>query len=442
MFEHVVVLMLENHSFDRMLGALPGVNGIDPDNLMTNPDVTPGAPVLRQSVTDSRGIADDPGHDLDDVLQQISTGSMQGFVQNFAHHYPSKTAERPEIMAYYPRGALPALHTLAEHFVICDHWFSSLPGPTWPNRFFVHSGTSLGHVDMPEGVFNPGLHVYDQNTIYDLLHEAGKGFAIYYGDVPQSLVLLHQDERYLGAYKKMADFAGDVAAGRLPNYTFIEPIYFASNGQNDQHPPHDVLRGEALIANAYNFLKASPSVFEKTLLVILYDEHGGFYDHVPPPEATPPDGNVDRFAFNRLGVRVPAVLVSPMLDAGVLSATFDHTSLLRFLIDGWGLARNQLGARVASAQDFGPLLTLRSTPRTMPELPAFAAAAPIAQQDLNAQQNALLGFSHFLETRIDNPATKQALIQRSHEVFDGPAAQAKLASDRVEAFLAEKRAPS
>ncbi|MBV9734634.1 MAG: alkaline phosphatase family protein [Acidisphaera sp.] len=447
MFEHVVVLMLENHSFDRMLGYLQGVGeqveGVDPDNLRRNPDKF-GVPVV-QHVTETHAVLDDPGHDLGDVQQQIGPrgapdGGMQGFVQNFAHAYPAKTDEWPEIMGYYPQGFLPALHTLAESFVVCDHWFSSVPGPTWPNRFFVHSGTSLGHVDMPEGLTSPGLHIYDQTTVYDLLHDAGKGFAIYYGDFPQSLVLLHNDEHYLDNYKKMPQFAIDVAAGRLPNFSFIEPTYFASNGQNDQHPPHDVLRGDALIGEVYGALRANPALFDRTLLVILYDEHGGFYDHVSPPGTVAPDGHTSgSFHFDRLGPRVPAVLVSPMLDPGVLTDTFDHTSLLRFLVDGWGLQRGQLGARAAQATDFGPLLQVRPTPRDLPELPVIQAAPPKAPQELNANQASLVAFSQYLESRIDDPAKKMSLMARAHEVFAGPAAQAKLAQDRLAAFFQDKR---
>ena len=445
MFDHVVVLMLENHSFDRMLGYLQGVGdeveGVDPADLRKNPDRF-GASVA-QHVTEARFVADDPGHDLADVLEQIghrgSSDSMQGFVRNFAEKYPAKAAEWPEIMGYYPQGFLPALHTLAESFVVCDHWFSSVPGPTWPNRFFVHSGTSLGHVDMPEGLFSPGLHLYDQTTIFDLLHDAGKGFCVYYGDFPQSLVLLHDDERYLANYRNMSFFAQDLAAGRLANYTFIEPTYFASNGQNDQHPPHDVLRGDALIAEVYGALRAAPAIFEQTLLVILYDEHGGFYDHVEPPGTVAPDGNTAAFAFDRLGPRVPAVLVSPLLDPGVLTDVFDHTSLLRFLVDGWGLARGGLGARTSQAANFGTIVPVRSTPRFLPALPPIQPAPAVAQSELNANQASLVAFSHYLESRIENPALKAPLMARAHEVFAGPAAQAKLAQDRLAAFFQEKR---
>src|SRR5207249_6714571 len=120
-------------------------------------------------------------------------GPNLGFVKNYQRHYAqSVAADWAEVMAYYGNGTLPVLHALAQAFVVCDRWFSSMPGPTWPNRFFVHSGTSLGHVDMPEGMFHPGIHLYNQPTVYQRLSEKGISWKIYFGDVPQSLVLTHQ----------------------------------------------------------------------------------------------------------------------------------------------------------------------------------------------------------------------------------------------------------
>ncbi len=452
MFDHVVVLMLENQSFDRMLGYLqavnPAIDGIDADHPRSNPDVVPGSGPIEESITTARHIEDDPQHDLKDVLTQITgptpTQQMQGFVANFANRYPtSSTDERAEIMAHYPRGFLPALHSLAEAFVVCDRWFSSMPGPTWPNRFFVHSGTSLGHVDMPEGVFSPGVHVYDQTTIYQLLEGGKKSWAVYYGDFPQSLVLLNQLQ-YPTHYHPMADFAAAAAGpeSAFPAYVFIEPSYFGDT-QNDQHPPHDVVRGDALIADVYNALKANPALFAKTLLVILYDEHGGFYDHVPPPAAVAPDDNVSDFAFDRLGVRVPAVLVSPLLAAGTMSETFDHTSLLRFVIDQWGLdpaRRNPLGKRVAAAKSFGPLLTPLSQPRTMPVLPVLAPEPVTPSPAMAGHQSSLLAYSQYLESQITDPGVKAALMARSHEVLGTAAEQATLTQDRLAAFLADRAA--
>ena len=257
--EHVVVLMMENAAFDRMLGCMTevhaGMEGVDPAHPHTNPDPDDGA--VAQAPTTARNIDRDPHHYLPNGLAQLAGGTNQGFVADFARTHPNSTsAERREIMGYYPRGFLPALHTLAEHFVVCDHWFSSLPGPTWINRLFAHTGTSLGHVSEPGSLFSSKLHLYNERTLYDELHDAGVPWRIYFGDVPQSLVLTHQ-LKHLANYRRFAHWHDDVASGDLPAYTFIEPTYFGPN-QNDQHPPHDVMRGDALIAEVYNALRANP----------------------------------------------------------------------------------------------------------------------------------------------------------------------------------------
>ena len=225
-----------------------------------------------------------------------------------------------------------------------------MPGPTWPNRFFVHSGTSLGHVDMPEGIFHPNLHLYNQETVYDRLGDAGKSWAIYYGDVPQTLTMTHM-LKYPFKFHKMPQFFTDArgSEANFPNYSFIEPTYFGS-GQNDEHPPSDILRGEVLLAQVYNAIRNNEALWEKTLLVVLYDEHGGFYDHVTPPACVAPDGNTSEFSFAQYGLRVPAVLISPWLETQVLSDVLDHTSLLRYATDKWGLG--PLGARTAAAKSF------------------------------------------------------------------------------------------
>ncbi len=443
--ESIVVLMMENHSFDRVLGWMkqryPGIEGIDPRNPMQNPDVPPAPRHVIQAPTRSLAIPHDPGHDLDDVLSQLADGN-QGFVANYARKYPQALlAERQQIMGWYERGMLPAIHYLAEEFVVCDHWFASVPGPTWPNRFFAHSGTSLGHVDMPEGIFNPAIHIYDQNTLYDALDAAGIDWRIYHGDFSQSLLMLHQLEK-LGHYSKFANFAADAANNRLPPYVFIEPTFFGSD-ENDQHPPQDVTRGDALIAAVFNALQANQTVFEKTLLVVLYDEHGGFYDHVPPPAAVTPDDRTATFAFDRLGVRVPAILVSPWLDPGYITPVFDHTSLLKMATQLWpAAAATPLGRRTPQANSPLDSLHWRATPRTGIE-PAPTTQTPMAiipQPALTGQKQALYAYSQYLESQIQDTDVKNALMLRAHEALSGAMAQGVLATDRQDAFMADKRA--
>jgi phospholipase C len=439
---HVVVLMMENHSFDRVLGWMkkqhPNIEAIDPDKPGTNPDYPDRDSTVFQEPTQSRNIANDPGHDLDNVLRQIAGGN-QGFVSDFGQKYPQAGfAERKEVMGYYPCGHLPALHFLADNFVVCDHWFSSLPGPTWPNRFFAHSGTSLGHVDMPEGVFNPALHLYNQRTLYDELDDSGVDWRIYYSDFPQSLLLTHQLDK-LNHYRKFDQWAADVKAGDLPPYVFIEPFYFGTE-ENDQHPPQDIIRGDLLVAAVFNALHANQAISERTLFVVLYDEHGGFYDHVEPPPTIAPDGNTNRYAFDQLGVRVPAILVSPWLEPGFNSTVFDHTSLLRMISQLWPGVK-PLGARAAKANSPLDSLTWLEAPRQgIPPAPTNQVPLPVADQPgLTGQKQALFQYSQYLESKISDPVVKATLMGRSHEAMGGAIAQGNLATARLDAYMADKR---
>lgn len=435
--EHVVVLMMENAAFDRMLGCMaevhPGLAGVDPARLHTNPDAD--GRTIPQSVTRSRNIDRDPLHYLPNGLAQLANGTNSGFVEDFVRTHPNSTDdERREIMAYYPRGFLPALHLLAEQFVVCDHWFSSLPGPTWINRLFAHAGTSLGHVSEPGSMFSSKMHVYDERTLYDELHDAGIDWRIYFGDVPQSLVLTHQ-LTHLGSYRRFRHWRGDIANGDLPAYTFIEPTYFGPD-ENDQHPPHDVLRGDALIAEVYNTLRANSALFAKTLLIVMYDEHGGFFDHVVPPPTVAPDDHTQHYSFDRLGFRVPVVLVSPMLDPGIVSEVFDHTSLLRMAGGLWP-GVTPLGRRAAQAND--PLASLRWRNSPRENLPEAMVAGDIQACRQTARlegfKASLFGMSHHLESLIGHAGRKSGLMARAHEALDDAWSQAKLATDRLDALF-------
>jgi phospholipase C len=439
--DHIVVLMMENNGFDRMLGwmgsAGRGVDGVDPSHPLSNPDRIDGGDVF-QGETRTRIIDRDPLHYLANSIAQLDGGTNQGFVTDFVRTHPASTPEeRREIMAWYPRGFLPALHTLAEQGVVFDRWFASMPGPTWMNRLFAHTGTSLGHVAEPGSLFNPNLHIYDERTLYDELTDAGVNWRIYYGDVPQSLVLTHQ-WRHLRNYRAFSHWEADVAAGDLPAYSFIEPTYFGPH-QNDQHPPHDVMRGDALIAAVYNPLRANQALFERTLLIVLYDEHGGFFDHVVPPKTVPPDDHTTQFAFDRLGFRVPAIFVSPLLDPGVAHAVYDHTSLLKMAAGKWS-GVNPLGRRTQQANDPLAELNWRQEPRTdLPEAPIAPDIQPARGiPGLAGFKASLFGLSHHLESLIDHAGNRGALMARAHEALDDSMGQGRLVVDRTQGFLTDR----
>jgi phospholipase C len=451
---HVVVLMLENHSFDQMLGSFrsvfPDLEGVDPASPGSNRDKDGVA--YSQAVTTATSIVDDPMHELANVLHQLENDNAN-FVLDYSETYPSSsTDKRQQIMGYFDPGSLSALHELARHFTICDHWYSSVPGPTWANRFFVHSGTSLGRVQMPEDLADslrhPGLYFgYDQTSIYDRLNQRGIPWRIYHGDIPQSLVLTHQRTvQNARRYEFMDVFFNDARGQeeQFPAFCFIEPCYYWP-GQNDDHPPHTTLRAQALLGGVYNALRQNDRLWNSTLLVVLYDEHGGFYDHVPPPPAVAPDGHVlPSFAFNRLGVRVPALLVSPWAERTVLKIEFDHTSLLKYLTDKWGLG--PLTDRVARAQSFGPAIRTTGQPRT--DTPASVpvpqtATVPVAMlaaepgEPLNGHQKALIAFSEYLEREIEEPVGKPA---RTAAMMAAPPSQVETAKSRVQMFLAQQKA--
>jgi phospholipase C len=412
--KHVVLLMMENHSFDQMLGALQEIfsdmDGVTPELAATRKNLTFGNVPIVQQKTSERQMNFDPLHEHVNVMAQLQDGNG-GFVKEFQKAYPHcSTDDLKEVMGYYPLDFLPALHALGRDFTICDNWFSSLPGPTWPNRFFALSGTCSGEVIMPSGteLLNPKWYTeQSQSTLFDRLNEKQKTWRIYYYDIPSSLVLKNQrSTENLSGYDKIDNFfkhaAGDEAA--FPEFTFIEPQYFGV-AQNDDHPPHNVMKAEKLIADVYNALRSNKPLWESTLLVVVYDEHGGFYDHVIPPKTVAPDGLTKSYDFKQLGLRVPALLISPRCGRRVEKTQFDHTSLLKYLTEKWGLG--PLGERTRQANSIGCALT-ESAPRadTIPFIRVSNASLISEDVDAekdatNANQDALHYFSEFLRAELD-----------------------------------------
>lgn len=359
---HVVVLMLENRSFDHMLGGLaslvPGLDGVDPTAPGSNIDPLTAEPVVQQPIAKAFVSKDFKlPHEFVDVTAQIDDGRMAEFVASFVNAgLDPDPADRAQVMAYFAPGALPVLHALAQNYLVCTRWFSSLPGPTWPNRLFVHSGTSMGHVDMPSAddpaSIGQVFGTLTQDTVYDRIDEARDAgrpidWRIYHDGLPQSIILDRLKKRFFFSdhYAHIDRFEQDAQVeSSFPSYAFIEPRYFGEDA-DDQHPPASVVPGEALIARVYDAIRRNAALWHSTLLIVTYDEHGGFYDPVPPPHTIAPDGYraPQGFAFDKLGVRVPALLVSPFVAKGCDHETYDHTSILRYLIDKWSL--RPLGAR-------------------------------------------------------------------------------------------------
>lgn len=347
--KHIVVLMMENRSFDHMLGSLyevnPEIDGIKPGlgNSDSNGDiVTPKPLAAYQGELDP-----DPDHHFSAVDFQLFAGdtrvgrtpTMQGFVRSY-YNQRRDLAHSHLIMNYFSQEKLPVLTTLALEFAVFNRWFASIPGPTICNRAFAHYGTSFGRVDM-----NPVYLGEPFKSIYQRLIDATppRTAKVYYFDTASSTMevanLLQHQPQLFGTFKQFRD---DCEKGALPEYSFIEPNFSDHSTDDgdqlatDQHPDHDVRAGERFIADVYNAIKGNPALWESTALLIVYDEHGGTFDHVPPPHCAPDqfiasanDTMTGRpFAFDRLGVRVPAVLVSPWIPKGaVVDRVFDHASI-------------------------------------------------------------------------------------------------------------------
>jgi phospholipase C len=375
--EHFIVIMMENRSFDHMCGWLnrnnSDINGLTGSEF----NIANGT---KYFVADTCPYVNpfDPNHDFDDTTRQIM-GSMTGYetpapMSGFARdHFLSGYPEYWNVMTGFGPERVPAISTLAMEYAVFDQYYASLPGPTIPNRLFIHSGTTDGtvhgdDVDLAEG--------WPQRTIYDVLDNANMSWAAYYGDIsdllymrsprmPRNIVNLHPFD----------DFYTHAAEGTLPTYTWLSPQFYPSLSKPamDQHPDHDVVDGEELLASVYAAVRSSP-LWEKTALFITYDEHGGFYDHVPPPVGCPnPDGKnaTDDFLpfnFTRMGIRVCSVLVSPFVKKGTVvheapEAQYEHTSIYRTIQNLFGFAEPPLTKRQAWAAPFDDILSL-SEPRT------------------------------------------------------------------------------
>jgi phospholipase C len=427
--KHVVVLMLENRSFDNLLGWLYAdeappdgqhFEGLTRDlwNPLDNRDAD-GIPFIEKVPIEKNGEPKklhgkdvpnpvdftlprpDPGEGFKDTNHQLfqyydvaqqypPPPTNMGFVQNYqdamlygSFSFGDEPGNPRSIMKCYTPQQTPVLSELARSFAVCDHYHCPVPSQTIPNRDFIHAATSTGHVnngpDMnceAKTVFNQiqdaidagrtdlSWGIFGNNLFASGKDQDGKFGKDHFSLTRLVMTQLH-DPKFDGKFGTLDDFEAKCKSGQLPSYAFLEPNYGGPT-QNDQHPPSDIRAGERLIADIYNMVKASPA-FENTLLVITYDEHGGCYDHVPPPGGAknPDPGNKpgqDGFLFNRFGVRVPCVVVNPYITKGLIArpdgyVPFDHTSVIKTIQTCFKLP-GHLTARDEAAPDFSCLLTL------------------------------------------------------------------------------------
>ncbi len=446
--QHIVYLMLENRSLDAVLGwlyddqnkpkqfipkdsAATPYNGLKPDTYSNKS--RQGTTVYASKVLPSDGqhIPDvDPQEDYEHVQQQIA-GNMGGFLAD----YQTTPSRHPNcIMQCYTPESLPVLNTLASQFAVSDAYFSSVPSNTDANRAFALTGNSIGTYDLQPDTAMVDTAVYhtfgippypfSRRSLWDVLWESGMktstDWSIFYHqtwpgpNIPvdhgnQCFTQLMLDSLQNPAFPKecfrQIDQFYRILNGapntRLPTFSYLEPCWNLDydgktyqNG-NDYHPPGNLACGEAFLENLFTRLQAS-TYWPNTLLIITFDEHGGTYDHVEPPThvnapwtdpqdgTAPPSGYAVPFDFTRLGVRVPLLLISPLIEAGTVirsktDVPFDHTSIIATIMNLLNISRDtwKLGSRTAQADTFENVLTRQGQPLRPPiSLPKAQGCRP------------------------------------------------------------------
>lgn len=445
--EHIVVVMFENRSFNNLLGALYPYHqqmgphqfeGIPPD--ASNPD---NNQVPVKAWTEGEGQftpltpcipTPDPGERFQNVnfqlygngfvpdtpYSQLGEPNMQGFVQDYTLLQPtpwikdnwpvwpkiprkdgSTLATSQHMMHYFSPSMTPVTSALAKQYAVCDQWFASVATQTFANRMFAHAASSDGGLDDFEILEKHLIEGYKLNTVFEVLDaslgaSSGPNWRIYYDKSHHSYSISELLLNYVKQNKQnmfdMATFADDVSAG-LPPYTFIEPNYGAlplhHDGApvNSYHPPFNVLDGENFLWDVYNTLKTSnPEAWNNTLLLVTFDEHGGCYDHFAPPQVPgSQNGPAPQPPFDRYGVRVPTLMISPNIKPGTLfratssnGQVLDHTSIIRTVLDCFVGQGASINARDENAPSFAGVMSEKGVNPGISEKPAFPAI-PIQQ---------------------------------------------------------------
>ncbi len=436
--EHIVVLMMENRSFDHMLGYLKAdgvlgdVDGLDPAVHGNHwPDDRGGAfePVAPMGDRVFHHKVQDPGHGAEDVREQLggADDKMGGFLRNYVEvldrhkrkwrdagkEIPPDDQLPPEaILGYQQAHDVPVYDFIARNFTICDRWFSSVAGPTWPNRLYASCGRTADrvHVDLPGGL---GKALKDA-PIYD-----GRAFTRWlkkddwrwYSHDPATLRMIDSAYRPGGAKDLYSDdnfayfnrrtllerrtFLDDAEHDNLRRVSWIDPNFvdfriLGPPGSNDDHPPSRVMLGQELVLEILLAITGSKRTWEKTLLLITYDEHGGYYDHVWPGDVACP--GEEGFPY---GVRVPALVVSPWVPQSVSHTTFDHTTIIKTILMAVADEKSRedaleaMGPRVRAANDLGDLLSL-DEPRPAPRDKLRGLADTIVAAKQRAYQRNML----------------------------------------------------
>ena len=434
LFDHFVVLMLENRSFDHLFGYLGIGDGVGklaapPKNYVKPGDTTSEAFSSRKG-GDYTAIGQGPSHSLKETNLQLfgvakptpaveaGPPKLDGFVASFRTvlTYDLKRAptdnELQQVMNCFDPVQLPVLSTLAKSFVLCDRWFADVPGPTMPNRAFVHAATSQGYT------YNAGWKPkFTCKTLYDRINATAgtqsprtwRSYSHDQDDVLELYPYLGKDATNHVLFDN--NFLSDVAGDRLATYSFITPAFIHAP-VNSMHAPADVRPAEKLVADVYGALRAHPEVWKKTLLIVVFDEHGGYYDHVAPPATVSPDGIAGlmdqpflvEFDFKRLGLRVPSILISPWFQPAVDSTVYSHSTIPGSIIDALQLPGGFLTQRDTHAAKLTAKYLVNDGSRAWrtdtPDL-----TVPIQPEPLDMMQRELLEGSVHLDPHPDQRNT-------------------------------------
>ena len=347
--DNIVVLMQENRSFDHYFSRLSGKVDRPPRDA-SNPDPLGGPPIKRFHQTRLCETAD-LSHSWNGTHSEWNNGAMDGFT---AANVDPSDPSGARTMGYYKRQDIPYYYGLYRTFAMSDRHFCAVLGPTYPNRYYLLTATSFGQIK--NTIPNLGGPDYTQQTIFEQLDAAGISWRLYFSDLPFAFLFGYVRNNGSTNLRSIDDYFADAAAGTLPQVAFIDPA-FEGEGENDEHPPANVQKGQEFVSRVVSALTTSPQ-WSKSALFITYDEHGGFWDHVPPPPACAPDAIApiggSPWSFDRYGIRVPFVVVSPYARRHYVSHTVtDQTSILRFIE-----TRHDLPALTARDANADPLLEM------------------------------------------------------------------------------------
>jgi phospholipase C len=472
---HFVVLMLENRSFDHVLGAMQAQNaavvGVLDNEFSNRTDpASPSSSVVATAPVVAFAMPFDPGHEFEDVQIQlygraagaaraagprVDPAPMNGFVYcaQSAAQNPSHAAM---VMQCFRSERLPVLTSLASEFALFNYWHSPVPGPTWPNRFFAHAGTSGGLSDSPDDDDILAGFTFPNGTLYERLDKAGKTWRIYHDGLPQTAGIDDLRDEFVNPFtdnfREMSCFESDLKSDALPEYVFIEPGYDTGNqyvNGNSMHPLNDVRKGEQLVKQVYEAIRAS-RFWAETMLIITFDEHGGFFDHIAPPSAVSPGGDqryanpAHHFDFDRLGVRVPAIVVSAYTQKNTVIGTspqdtYDHTSILatvekRFALDP--ITQRDAAARTleCALNLSSPRLSADEAPLTLSQpladgllarfIGLFRRSPARAAAPLSTSQRVQLTLAHACNLKVLDPALRPDAHRRFQAVRGQQAASA------------------